>query len=258
MAKATALFALIFVQSVMAEIHTETIEYKQGDTVLQGAVIYDAKLAAKRPGVVVIHDWMGVGPFAMKRAEELAEMGYTAFVADIYGKGVRPKNQEEASKTAGTYKNDRKLLRERVMAAYNELKKHKTVDGAKMGAMGFCFGGTTALELARSGAELKGVISFHGNLDTPNAADAKNIKGQVLVLHGADDPYVPPAQVAAFEKEMKDAKIKYAITKYPGAVHSFTNPDAGNDKSKGAAYDVEADAKSRVAMTNFWSKVLKL
>lgn len=258
MAKATLLMAVIFMAlQARAEIHTETIEYTQNGTVLQGAVSYDDKLAAKRPGIVVVHDWMGVGPFAKKKAEELAALGYTAFVADIYGKDVRPKNPDEAGKTAGIYKKDRALLRARVQAAYDELKKHKTVDASRMGAMGFCFGGMTALELARSGAPLKSVISFHGNLDTPTPADAKNIKGQLLILHGADDPYVPAEQVAAFEKEMKDAKVKYSITKYPGAVHAFTNPDAGNDNSKGAAYNADADAKSKVAMRDFWKKTLK-
>lgn len=257
MAKATLLSALLFAQIAAAEIHTETIEYKQGDTLLQGSVSYDDKLAGKRPGVLIVHDWMGVGPFVKARAEELAAMGYTAFVADIYGKDVRPKTPDEAGKTAGIYKNNRTLLRDRVRAAYQELRNHKTVDASKLGAMGFCFGGMAALELARSGAELTGVVSFHGNLDTPNPADAKNIKGSLLILHGADDPYVPPAQIAAFEKEMKTAKVKYSITKYPGAVHAFTNPVAGSDKSKGAAYNADADAKSKVAMKNFWNETLK-
>jgi dienelactone hydrolase len=257
MAKITILFALVFAQFVKAEIHTEAVEYKQGNTLLQGFVTYDDKLAAKRPGVVIVHDWMGVGPFAKTRAEELAAMGYTAFVADIYGKDVKPKNTDDAGKTSGIYKTDRKLLRDRVTAAYQELGKHKTVDPKRMGVMGYCFGGMTALELARSGAKLNGVISFHGNLDTPAPADAKNITGELLILHGADDPYVPPAQVAAFEKEMKDAGVKYSITKYPGAVHAFTNPDAGSDKSKGSAYNAEATAKSTEAMKSFWNRVFK-
>lgn len=250
-------FCILFAASLAAhaEIRTETIEYKQGDTVLQGYVAYDAKLAAKRPGIVVVHDWMGLNDFAKKRVEELAAIGYTAFAADIYGKGVRPKDTTEAGQFAGQYKGDRKLLRARVKAAYNELVKHKTVDGKKTAAMGFCFGGTTALELARDGAPLTGVVSFHGGLDTPNPADAKKIKGQLLILHGADDPMVPPKEVAAFEKEMKDAKVKYQFVSYPGAVHAFTNPAAGNDPSKGAAYNADADAKSKEEMTRFLSSI---
>ncbi len=251
------LFCSLFLASgpLMAEVVTETIEYKLGDTVLQGYVAYDAKLAAKRPGIVVIHDWMGNGPFTKKRAEELAALGYTAFAADIYGKDTRPKDTKEAGEFAGKYKNDRKLLRERVRAAYDELLKHKTVDKSRTAAMGFCFGGTTALELARSGAPVTGVVSFHGGLDSPTPADAKNIKGKLLILHGADDPWVPAKEVAAFEKEMKGAQVSYRIEKYPGAVHAFTNPDAGNDPKKGAAYNAEADAKSRVEMTKFLSSV---
>jgi dienelactone hydrolase len=258
MAKATLLFALLMAQAVKADVHTETIEYKQGNTVLQGLMVYDDKLAAKRPGIIVVHDWKGAGPFVRKRAGALAEMGYTAFVADIYGKDVRPKTDEEAGKTAAIYKKDRTLLRARISAAYEELRKHKTVDTKRLGVMGFCFGGMAALELARSGAELNGAISFHGNLDTPNAADARNIKGEVLVLHGADDPYVPAGQVAAFEKEMNDAGVKYTIEKYPGAVHAFSNPMSGNDTKKGAAYNADADAKSKMAMKMFWKKTLKL
>lgn len=250
-------FCTLFLAGFLAQagIHTETIEYKQGDTVLQGYVAYDDKLAAKRPGIVVVHDWMGPGAFAKKRAEELAALGYTAFAADIYGKDLRPKDTKEAGEAANKFKNDRNLLRARVQAAFDELLKHKTVDKNKTGVMGFCFGGTTALELARSGAPVSAVISFHGGLDSPTPADAKNIKGQLLVLHGADDPWVPVKEVAAFEKEMKDAKVKYQLIKYPGAVHAFTNPEAGNDPKKGAAYNADADEKSRNEMRKFFSSV---
>lgn len=240
---------------VHAEIHTETIEYKQGDTILQGYVAYDAKLAAKRPGIVVVHDWMGLGAFTKKRAEELAEMGYTAFAADVYGKDVRPKDAKEAAEQAKKYKTDRALLRARMQAAYDELLKHKTVDKSKTAAMGFCFGGTSALELARAGAPLSGVVSFHGGLSTPTPADAKNIRGQILILHGADDPFVPALEVADFEREMNASKVGYRIEKYPGAVHSFTNPEAGNDNSKGAAYNADADRKSKAEMKKFLTSI---
>lgn len=257
MAKLIILGTALFALHVRAEIVTETIEYKHGDTVLQGYIAYDAKLAAKRPGIVVVHDWMGMGPFVKKFAEELAAMGYTAIAADIYGKDVKIKDAKEAGAMAGKFKSDRKLLRERAQAGYDALRAHKTVNYRNMAVLGFCFGGTTALELARSGAPLRGAISFHGNLDTPSPADAKKITGEVLVLHGADDPYVPPKDVAAFEKEMKDAKIRYQLEQYKGAVHAFTNPEAGNDNSKGAAYNAEADQKSRAAMKTFLAKVFK-
>ena len=257
MSKLFVLAAIFITQGVEAEIHTETIEYKAGDKVLQGYVTYDAKLATKRPGVVIVHDWMGMSALVKKKAEELAQLGYTAFAADIYGKEVRPKDSQEAGATAGIYKNNRPLLRERVLAAYQELRTHKTVDQNKIAAIGFCFGGMTALELARAGADLKGVVSFHGNLDTPSPGDAKNIKGRLLILHGADDPYVPATQVAAFEKEMKDAKVSYQIEKFPGAVHAFTNPEAGTDNSKGAAYNAQADEKSQISMRQFFNQIFK-
>jgi len=158
-----------------------------------------------------------------------------AFGADIYGKGVRPATTEEAAKQAGIYRADRALMRARARAALDRLKAEEHVDPARVAAIGYCFGGGTVLELARSGAEVAGVVSFHGNLDTPNAADAKQIRGKVLVCHGADDPYVPAEQIAAFQKEMREAGVDWQMVSYGGAVHSFTNPDAGSDPSRGVA-----------------------
>lgn len=249
------LFGLCGGVTAHAQIRTEAVEYKDGDTVLEGFVVFDGKSAAKRPGVLVIHEWTGVGPYVKKRAEQLAKLGYTAFVADIYGKGQGPKDQSEAGKVSAIYKNDRKLFRRRAQLALDQLAKHKTVDSKKLGAMGYCFGGTGALELARSGAPLLGVVSFHGGLDTPDVRDAKNIKGKVLVLHGADDPYVPPTQVGEFEDEMRAAKVDWQIVKYSNAVHAFTNPDAGNDNSKGAAYNAIADKRSWEDMADFFKEI---
>lgn len=240
-----------------AEIKTEIVEYKDGDTVLEGYLAYDAKMSAKRPGIVVVHNWMGVNDQAKKSVEELAKMGYTALAADIYGKGVRPKDMKEASEQAGKYKGDRALLRRRAQAALTQLAKHKTVDGSRMGAMGYCFGGTTALEVARSGANVKGVVSFHGGLDTPTPADAKGIKGQVLVFHGADDPFVPAKDVAAFEDEMRAGGVQWELVKFAKSVHGFTDKDAGSDNSKGLAYNAIADKRSWEGMTNFWKEVFK-
>jgi dienelactone hydrolase len=241
--------------TVHAEIKTETVEYKDGDTVLEGYLAYDAKMSAKRPGIVVIHNWMGVNAQAKKSAEDLAKMGYTALAADIYGKGQRPKDMKEAATFAGKYKGDRALLRRRVQAALAEVSKHKTVDAKRLGAMGYCFGGTTALELARSGADVKGVVSFHGGLDTPTPQDAKNIKGQVLAFHGADDPFVPAKDVAAFEDEMRAGGVQWELVKFAKAVHGFTDKDAGTDNSKGMAYNAIADKRSWQGMTAFWKEV---
>lgn len=248
---------LICASAVFAEVKVETVEYKAGDTVCEGYLAYDTAQNGPRPGIVVVHDWMGNGPFSKKKAEDLAALGYVAFAADVYGKDIRPKDAKEAAGLAGKYKNDRALLRARVTAAFDVLKANPKVDPKHIGAMGFCFGGTTVLELARSGADVVGTVTFHGGLSSPTPADAKNIKGKVLVLHGADDPYVNAEEVAAFKKEMDDAKVSYKFIAYPGAVHSFTNPAAGTDNSKGAAYNEAADKASWTEMKTFWSEVLK-
>ena len=248
---------LLFSLASFAKVSVEKVEYKDGDTTLEGLLVVDsAKLKNKKgPGVVVFHDWKGVGPYVQMRAEQLAEMGYVAFVADVYGKGVRPKDNKEAGAQAGKYKGDRKLMRSRVKAAYDELAKSKYVVSDKISATGYCFGGTAALEGARMGLPLKGVVSFHGGLSSPTPEDAKNIKAKLLVLHGAIDPNVPPEEVAAFQKEMNDAKVDYQLTEYANAVHSFTHKEAGNDISKGAAYNELADKRSFVAAKNFLEEV---
>lgn len=249
------LFVTVLAHSAVAEIKTEVIEYKQGDTTLEGYLAYDDSNTKPRPGVLLIHDWMGVADFAKSRAKQVAELGYVAFAADIYGKGVRPANSTEASALAGKYKADRALFRERLKAGLAQLTGNKLVASSQIAAIGYCFGGTGVLEVARSGQDVKGVVSFHGGLNTPTPADAKNIKGRVLVLHGADDPFVKPDEVAGFKKEMEDAKVKYEFVAYPGAVHSFTNPAAGNDNSKGAAYNEAADKQSWVAMKKFFGEL---
>jgi dienelactone hydrolase len=176
-----------------AAVKTEVIEYKSGDTTCEGLLAYDDAATGPRPGVLIIHQWKGLGAYEKKRAEMIAGLGYVAFCADIYGKGVRPTEVQEAAALAGKFKGDRSLYRQRLSAAADVLAKQPRVDPARLGAMGYCFGGTGALELARSGAPVLGVVSFHGGLGTPTPADAANIKGRVLVLHGADDPHVPPS-----------------------------------------------------------------
>ena len=250
-----SIFALSLAQFASAEIKLETVEYKDGDTVCEGAVAFDDATKTPRPGVLLVHDWMGAGDYAKSRAKQVAALGYVCFVADIYGKGVRPANGGEASGEAGKYKGNRPLLRQRVNAALAELKKNPLVVKSKTCAMGYCFGGTTVLELARSGAEVAGVVSFHGGLDSQTPADAKNIKGKVLVLHGADDPFVKPAEVAAFQEEMRANKVDWQMVYFGDAVHSFTRPDAGTDKSKGAAYQEAADKRSWEAMREFYTEV---
>jgi dienelactone hydrolase len=243
--------------SVNAAIQTKTVEYKQGDTVLEGFVAWDDALPGVRPGVLVVHQWMGLTDYEKHRAEMLAQLGYVAFCADIYGKGVRPQNTQEASALAGKYKSDRQLLRARVNAGLDALRQQPLVDPGHIAAIGYCFGGTTVLELARSGAMLNGVVSFHGGLDAPSPDDGKNIKCKVLVLHGADDPLSSPQDIAALENEMRQGGVDWQLVKFGGAVHAFTQPMAGNDNSKGAAYNEKADRRSWEYMKLFFDEIFK-
>jgi dienelactone hydrolase len=243
-----------------AAIVTKTIEYKQGETVMEGYLAYDSATPqkdAKLPGILIVHEWTGINDHIRQRAEMLAKLGYIAFAADIYGKGIRPATSAEAAKTAGAYKNDRPLMRARVAAGLETLKAQKLVDQQRIAAIGYCFGGTTVLELARSGADIKGFVSFHGGLSTPTPQDAKNIRGKVLVLHGADDPYVKAEEVAAFQNEMRTAGADWQFVSYGNAVHSFTNRAAGSDNSKGAAYNEKADTRSWEAMKIFFAEIFR-
>ena len=243
--------------NVCAELKTETVEYRHGGTVLEGHLAYDATITGKRPGVLIIHEWWGNNNYLKMRAEQLARLGYIAFALDMYGKGIIAKDAKEAGALAGIYRNDRKLMRARANSGLDVLKKHKLTDTNHVAAIGYCFGGGTALELARSGAPLAGVISFHGNLDTPSRADAKNIKGKVLVLHGGDDPFILSEQMTAFQDEMRKAGVDWQVYIYGGAVHSFTNPDSGNDPSRGLAYNQTAERRSFEAMRLFFAEVLE-
>jgi dienelactone hydrolase len=257
MTRALLLAMTLVPTAAAADLTTRTVEYRQGDAVLEGWLAFDPAAAGKRPGVIVVPNWMGVNAQAKASAEKLARLGYVALVADVYGKGIRPASGKEAGPLAGKYKGDRPLLRARVNAALDELRRQPNVDGARLAAIGYCFGGTTALELARSGAPVAGVVSFHGGLGSPTPADAKQIKGKVLALHGADDPFVKEDEVKGFEEEMRAAGVDWQLVKYSNAVHSFTDQDAGGDNSKGAAYNAAADRRSWEAMKDFFAEALR-
>jgi dienelactone hydrolase len=243
-------------QTASGVVKTELVEYRDGETVLEGFVAYDDAKSGPRPGVLVVHDWGGLGEYAQHRAKMLAELGYVAFAADIYGKGVRPADPAESARVAGGYKADLPLLRKRVNLGLEQLRKRPETNPQKVAAIGYCFGGTTVLELARSGADVAGVVSFHGGLGTTLPAAAGAVKARILVCHGADDPFVKPAEQAAFKDEMAKAQVKYQFVAYPDAVHSFTNPKAGDDKSKGNAYNAAADQQSWDAMRKFFAEIL--
>ncbi|MDE2028364.1 MAG: dienelactone hydrolase family protein [Candidatus Omnitrophica bacterium] len=244
-----------FTVPAWGELKTMPVEYQQDNTPLEGYLAYDDAFKGKRPGIMVVHEWKGLNDYAKRRADMLAELGYVAFAADIYGKGVRPQTIKEAAAESGKFKENRALLRQRVNVALDVLKAVPNVDTGKLAAIGYCFGGMAVLELARSGADVKGVVSFHGELSSPTPQDAKNIKAKVLVLHGADDPFVKPAEVAAFEKEMKDAHVDYKLVKYPGAMHGFTNPDNKGDNPPGALYNEAADKASWIEMQKFFKEI---
>jgi len=248
-------FVVSWTAPLSAKLVTQDLDYKDGKTDCQGFLAYDDAKSSPQPSLVLAHQWMGLGDYEKGRARQLAELGYTVLAADIYGKGVRPQDMKAASAQAGKYKGDRALLRRRMNAALKALKRQKSVDPKNIAALGYCFGGTAALELARSGADLKGVVSFHGGLDSPSPEDGKNIKAKVLILHGADDPYVPKKDIEALESELKAAKVDYQFTFYSGAVHAFTQASAGNDPSKGAAYNESADKRSWIAMRDFFSEI---
>lgn len=230
-----------------AGVKEEVLAYKDGAAALEGFAAYK-DVAGKRPVVLIVHAWKGLGDYEKRRARQLAELGYLAFALDMYGKGVRAKDRTEARRLSSIYRSDRALMRRRAQAALTFIRQHPLADAGRAVVMGYCFGGGVALELARSGAELRGTVSFHGNLDTPDPADAKAIKGSVLVLHGAADPVVPPTQVAAFQKEMTDAGVDWQFVAYSGAVHSFSD-----SASKG--YQEKAAKRSWQAMKNFLVEV---
>src|SRR5580692_4862786 len=188
-----SIIAVLFcAMKMQGAIHTETVDYKQGDTTLEGFIAYDDSISGKRPGILIVHQWQGLTDYEKMRAKMLAQLGYVAFCADIYGKGNLPTTLKEAGALAGKYKGDRQLLRARVNAGLDELKSNQLVDQSKVAAIGYCFGGTTVIELARSGAQLNGVVSFHGGLDSPVPADGKNIKCKMLILPARTIPFRSP------------------------------------------------------------------
>lgn len=250
-------FFFLFIFLSHGELIKKNIAYGEGDTQMEGYLVYDDTQKSKRPGILVIHDWMGISEFSKQKADALAQMGYVAFTADIYGIKNRPKDAKQAAAISSQLKGERKLLRSRVLAALKVLQKEEEVQSDKIAAIGYCFGGTTVLELARSGAEVAGVVSFHGGLSSPTPEDAKQIKGKVLVLHGADDPLVPVEEVTAFQKEMREAKVDWQMVSYGNAVHAFTYPEAAKYGIEGVAYNKAADQRSWKVMKVFFKELFQ-
>jgi dienelactone hydrolase len=254
-----ALFVLGLSPAAQAAIKGEAIDYKAGDTVLKGYLAYDDAIKGKRPGVLVVHEWWGHDEYARMRARMLAELGYTALALDMYGDGKQAHHPSDAGKFSGEVRKNMAIATKRFDAALAILKKHPSVDPNNIGAIGYCFGGAIVLEMVRQGKDLKGVVSFHGNLTTEQPAQAGKVKAKILVLTGADDPFIPAAQIEAFKKEMDAAKADYRIVSYPGARHSFTSKEADNNSKKfnlpALAYNAEADQKSWAEMQGFFKKI---
>jgi len=250
-----AVLGLLGCGAAQAEVVNKVITFEHDGVVLEGYLAWDDALEGPRPGVLVVHQWMGLSDNERMRADMLAGLGFVAFATDIYGQGIRPANVAEASEQAGKYYGDLPLYRTRLQAGLAQLKSQPGVDPGRLAAIGYCFGGKGALELARSGADVVGVVSFHGNLDTGLPAAAGDVKGKMLVCHGAVDPYVKPEAVHGFLEEMEAAGVDYQLIMYAGAVHAFTQKGAGDDPAKGAAYNAAADRRSWIAMKDFFAEI---
>jgi len=259
MMKSIVCFAFFcFVNNAFGAIVEKEITYRDGATEMKGFLAYDSRAVAngrKVPGVMIIHQWMGLTEYEKRRARMLAELGYVAFAADIYGVTVRPKDTQEAGQAAGKFRSDPSLFRKRLALGLTALSEQPEVDNNRLAAIGYCFGGTGALELARDGAKVKAVVSFHGGLGTTHPDGAKNIRGSVLVCHGQADPLVSAEEISKFKSAMDSAKVDYVFIGYSGAKHSFTQPSAGNDPNSASAYDAKADLRSWEAMRDFLSEV---
>ena len=233
------------------------VPYSQDTTAIEGRWVLPIPAKPHLPIVILFPDWMGVSKNATDDAQRIATWGYAVFIADPYGVNAQPKSQEEAGMRAGALKQDILLMRARALAALETSKRQTGVDTSRVVAIGYCFGGMVALELARSGAPLRGTVNIHGNLKATMPGDARSIHGPVLALRGAEDPFVPWEEAALFRDEMKAAGVDWQLVEYGGAVHAFTNPKAGNDPSKGAAYNPVVTARANAALKNFFEETLR-
>lgn len=230
--------------------------YQHGEAVLEGYLVTpDTTSLEARPAIIIVHQWKGLGDYERRRADMLADKGYIAFAADVYGQGIRPADNKAAAAESSKYKSDPELARSRMAAALDYVRSLPGVDADNIAVIGYCFGGTMALELARSGADVDGVVSFHGGLATKEDAEDGDIKASVLVHHGAADPHVKDKEVEDFKEEMDEANADWHFISYADAVHAFTEKEAGNDPSKGVAYNAKADRRSWDYTLSFFKQI---
>jgi len=260
MIRATVIFMILAatVSTARGEIRGEPVTYTDGTTTMKGYLAYDDGSSGKRPGILVVHEWWGQNEYVRRRARMLAELGYVALAVDMYGEGKVADHPDDAGKFSGEIRKNMDLGRRRFEAARKLLAGYPLTDPTRIGAIGYCFGGSVVLQMARDGTDLAGVASFHGGLTTEAPGKTGAVKAKVLVATGADDKFVPPDQVDAFRKEMTAAAADFRVISYPGAAHSFTNPDAdanGKAFNLPLAYNAEADRKSWEEMKGFFSRI---
>jgi dienelactone hydrolase len=258
---AMALF-LVFAGVGLAEpkIEGKTVEYSAQGVRMKGYLAYQKSIKEKQPGVLVVHEWWGLNDYARNRARMLAELGYTALAVDMYGDGKQAMHPDEAGKFSSELMKNFDAAKARFMGAMDFLKQQSMVDPTHIAAIGYCFGGGVVLNMARQGVDLKGIASFHGGLTAVQSAQPGMVKAKILVLNGADDKLVPTNQIEAFKQEMKSAGADFQFISYPGAVHSFTNPEAtavGKKFKLPLAYNAEADQKSWAELKDFLNKIFR-
>jgi dienelactone hydrolase len=253
---ALALLVALGPAAALADIKTESVQYRDGDQVLNGFIAYDDTISGKRPGVLVIHEWWGLNDYAKRRAEMLAELGYVAFAADMYGDNRVTRHAADAKGWMMQITENQGAWQKRAMAGLDALKASDRVDPNQLAAIGYCFGGATVMKLAYAGADLDGVASFHGSLPPATEEQQKHIKASILVAHGEKDPMVPPERVADFQQALDAAGADWEMVIYAGAKHGFTNPGAGDYGLDGIQYDPKADARSWALMQDFLAEVL--
>ncbi|HSB06077.1 MAG TPA: dienelactone hydrolase family protein [Thermodesulfobacteriota bacterium] len=251
---------LVGLASAEPKIEGKTVEYSAQGVVMKGYLAYDENAKDKRPGVLVVHEWWGLNEYARKRARMLAELGYTALAVDMYGDGKQAMHPDDAGRFTSELMKNADVATARFMAALDYLKQQPTVDSGRIAAIGYCFGGGVVLNMARQGVDLRGVASFHGSLAPIKPAQPGTVKAEVLVLHGADDKFIPPEQIEAFKQEMKSAGVDFRLISYPGAIHSFTYPEAdelGKKFNMPIGYNADADRKSWEELKNFLNTIFK-
>jgi len=255
----SALILLLAGLSAQAAVIGQEVSYQAGDTVMKGYLAWDDAVQGKRPGILVVHEWWGHNAYVRRRAEMLAALGYTALAVDMYGDGKTAAHPEDAGKFSGAVRKDLPLMKARFEAARRFLDEQPTVDPDRTAAIGYCFGGSVVLEMARTGEDLDGVVSFHGSLGGLGPVTGE-IKARVLVANGADDPFVTAEQIKVFKQDMDAAGANYSFINYPGAKHSFTNPDAdkyGEQFGLPLAYNAAADEASWQAMQDFFNLIFE-